>query len=94
MKSLTSFGTYGKIHAARSGKSEKVRLYHRAWDGIDQPDYTDIALLSADEARWLAQQLFEAAESIDGKSKKDRTAAKVAANTKKIAEEAKRAAME
>jgi len=73
---------------------DKIQLMKRTWDGIDRPEYEEIARMNPDDARYLAQQLFKAAEEIDGKSKKDRTAAIIERSTRKIAQEAKREAME
>lgn len=68
-------------------------MYTRFWDGIDHPEYDDIEHFTPDDARYLAQQLFAAAEKIDGKSKRDRTSAKVRRNTEAIARQAKRDAL-
>ena len=72
------------------GKPQQVIITERTWDGIDRPDYKTIATMSPDDARFLGQQLFDAAEAIDGKSKKDRTSAKIKAN---IVRAAKKEAM-
>lgn len=77
----------------RGVKPTSVELGQRTFDGIERPDYSTISILSPDDARYLAQQLFEAAEKIDGKSKKDRTAAKIKKNTEQIAKRAKEEAM-
>lgn len=46
--------------------------------------YTDKVKLDADEARYIGQELLKIAEEIDGKSKKDKTVAKIRKNTDKI----------
>lgn len=67
----------GTIYAERCKRDPRgVRLYSRHWDDIDRPEYATLQWLSPDAARYLGQQLFEAAEAIDGKSRKDRALAK------------------
>lgn len=81
----------GTIYAERSlAHPDKVRLYLRYWDGVDRPSYTDIQYLNSDQARDLGQQLLAAAERIDGKSKKDRTAARIKTAVQKIIDQAKK----
>lgn len=99
---MTWGSVIGEIYAERSKKDGRlVRLYSRYWDGIDRPDYTTLQWLDPDAARYLAQQLFQAAEAIDGKAASDRKIAKQVARDAKIkkhtlaiASEAKRAALE
>lgn len=81
------------FNAEVSKGGKEVRLYTRFWDGIDHPEYDDVEHFHPDEARFLAQQLFAAAEKIDGKSKRDRTAARIRSNTEAIMRQAKKEAM-
>lgn len=83
----------GTIYAERSKTDPRmVRLYSRHWDGIDRPEYTTLQSLSSDEARYLAQQLLEEAEKVDGKSKKDRKLAKERKLRREILKQAKETA--
>lgn len=71
----------------------KRRIYvgERTWDGIDRPDYSDQFNLTPAEARYLGQELLKLAEQIDGKSKKDRTHAKIVKVVQSIIKEEKKA---
>ena len=66
-----------------------IVIGERVWDGIDRPDYTPLVTLSADEARYIGQELLKLAEKVDGRGKKDRTYAKVKKNTLDIARAAR-----
>lgn len=70
-------------------EGSKIVIGERTWDGIDRPDYTGLLVMTADEARYIGQELLKLAEQVDGKGKKDRTHAKVRKNTLAIAAKAK-----
>ena len=74
-------------------EGKKLAIGERYWDGIDKPDYTDKFILTPDEARYIATELWKLAEKIDGKVKKDSAIKKIRQNTEKIASQAKREAM-
>ena len=58
-------GMNASVRAEPIVRKNQVRLYGRTWDGIDQPDYTDIIYLNGAQARALAKQLVEAAKVIE-----------------------------
>jgi hypothetical protein len=73
-----------------SGK--EIAIGERTWDGIDKPDYTDKFILNPDEARYVATELLELAEQIDGKKEKQSIIKKIRKNTETIIKEAKKEA--
>lgn len=56
--------------------------------------YTNLYKITPDEARYLATELWRIAEQIDGKTKKTSVLKKIRSNTQKIAQQAKKEAME
>lgn len=72
-------------------KHGQVVVIAREWDGIDRPDYRQIDAMHPESARHLANQLWEAAEAIDGKHKKASNVKKVRAAIKKTIDEAREA---
>jgi len=52
------------VRARADVNRNQVKLYSRTWDGIDQPEYTALYDMNANEALALAKALLEAAEQI------------------------------
>lgn len=72
----------------------RIVVGERNWDGIDKPDYADKFILTPDEARYVAEELWKNAEEIDGKSTRESVLKGIRQNTDAIAKRAKQEAME
>ncbi|HRF08515.1 MAG TPA: hypothetical protein PL193_07715 [Xanthobacteraceae bacterium] len=69
-----------------------VVLVEREWCGVGRPDYNHLDRMTPDNARHLADQLYQAAEACDGKKKRQSEKRKVDRVVAKIVAEAKREA--